>query len=251
MENPYNLGEAAKHYDVARQLPTATTSLWLGALKSALGDHEIARVLDLGCGTGRFSTALGQAFSCRVIGVEPSAAMLKVARIKEDIEWLQGQAESLPLSDGAVDLVFMSQVFHHLVDSRRALREIRRALKPGGFLAIRNGMREENESLKWLEFFPEAKVIEDRRAPSRSELTGLATGHGFQPTSHQVLHQLFADSSEDYFRKITSRGLSSLISIDDECFKDGVERMADWLKDQPPGVPVYEPVDLFVFRKGN
>ncbi|MEK6335995.1 MAG: class I SAM-dependent methyltransferase [Acidobacteriota bacterium] len=251
MENPYNLREAAKHYDVARQLPTATTALWLGALKSAIGDQRITSILDLGCGTGRFSTALGEAFSCRVIGVEPSAAMLQVARNREDISWLQGQAENLPLSDGAVDLVFMSQVFHHLIDSRTALNHIRRVLKPGGFLAIRNGMREENESLKWLEFFPEAKVIEDRRAPSRSELTGLATGHGFQTTSHQILHQLFADSSEDYFKKITSRGLSSLISIDDACFRDGVERMAAWLKGQPPGLPVYEPVDLFVFRKGN
>jgi len=251
MENPYNPGEAAKHYDVARQLPTATTALWLGALKSAIGDHEIARILDLGCGTGRFSTPLRQAFSCRVIGVEPSAAMLKVARVKEDIVWLQGQAENLPFSDGALDLVFMSQVFHHLVDSRTALREIRRVLKPGGFLAIRNGMREENEKLKWLEFFPEAKTIEDRRTPSRSELTSLVTGQGFQRTSQQTLYQLFADSSEEYFKKITSRGLSSLISIDDKCFKDGVERMADWLKDQPPGVPIYEPVDLFVFRKGD
>ena len=250
MVNPYNLGEAAKHYDVARQLPTATTALWLGALKSAIGDHEIATILDLGCGTGRFSTALRQAFSCRVIGVEPSAAMLRVARVKEDIVWLQGQAENLPLSDGAVDLVFMSQVFHHLVDSRTALSEIRRVLKPGGLLAIRNGMREENEKLKWLEFFPEARIIEDRRTPSRSELTSLVTGQGFQPTSQQTLYQLFADSSEDYFKKITSRGLSSLISIDDTCFKAGVERMADWLKAQPPGLPVYEPVDLFAFRKG-
>jgi ubiquinone/menaquinone biosynthesis C-methylase UbiE len=249
-ENPYNRPQAAKHYDVARQLPNATTALWIGALKSAIGNREIHRVLDLGCGTGRFSTALRQAFSCRVIGVEPSAAMLRVACAKQAIELLQGQAENLPLPAEAVDLVFMSQVFHHLMDPTRALSEILRVLKPDGFLAIRNGMREENKNLKWLEFFPEAKVIEDRRAPSRPELTSLVLDQPFELISHRTLNQLFADSGEDYFKKISERGLSALIAISDESFADGVERMEVWLSHQQPGVPVHEPVDLFVFQKG-
>ena len=163
MENAYTEIETANRYDSARSLPPETKTLWLDALKSSIPEREIGKILDLGCGTGRFTAALGKAFQCSVIGIEPSAAMLGVAMSQNEpnVEWKQGQAENIPLENGVVDLVFMSQVFHHFIEPHRALREINRVLTPAGYLAIRNGTREYNRELEWLRFFPEALEIEN------------------------------------------------------------------------------------------
>src|ERR1041385_8001553 len=143
VKNVYSELETASRYDSARSLPSETKALWLAALKAAVPEQKISRILDLGCGTGRFTKALGETLECSVIGVEPSSSMLKIALSQNEshIEWKQGQAESIPLENETVDLVFISQVFHHLNEPTAALREINRVLTREGYLAIRNGIR--------------------------------------------------------------------------------------------------------------
>lgn len=256
-------------------------TLWQEALTAVVPKHNVNMVLDLGCGTGRFTAALAEAFECSAIGVEPSAAMLDVARARLseppavaggsmsprhsqldsssdlsrhsnlhfNIAWRQAAAENLPLEAEAVDLVFMSQVFHHLVHPRRALQEIHRVLTARGYLGIRNGMREENGRLAWLQFFPAAREIEEQRTPSRAELTDAVGSQSFALISHRTIDQLFAASHEEYFEKISRRGLSSLIAISDQDFQSGLEEFRDWANSQPPDAPIHEPVDLFIFQK--
>ncbi len=251
MKNAYAETETARRYDSARGLPAQTKTLWLEALKASIPAREVESVLDLGCGTGRFTSALGEAYGCQVFGVEPSAAMLEVAssRGEPQVVWKQGGAEDIPLESSSVDLVFMSQVFHHLADPRRALDEIRRVLTPSGHLAVRNGVREQNAELAWLECFPEALEIEERRTPSRKELEETVCAHVFDLIERRTIRQLFASSFEEYFEKISRRGLSALIAISDEAFQSGLERLRKFVDSQPPDTPVYEPVELFVFRK--
>lgn len=251
MKNAYTEIAAASRYDSARRLPSRTKNLWLDALKSSIPEREIRRILDLGCGTGRFTSALGKAFECSVVGVEPSRAMLSVARSQNepDVEWKQGQAENIPLETEAVDLVFMSQVFHHFAEPKCALPEINRVLTEAGYLAIRNGTREYNEQLEWLRFFPEARRIEDRRTPSQQELKELVCGASFEIIAQRTIYQLFADSYEEYFEKISQRGLSALIIISDEAFQSGLRQFQKWVSTQPKNLRVYEPIDLFVFQK--
>jgi ubiquinone/menaquinone biosynthesis C-methylase UbiE len=231
MKNAYSKIETANRYDSARNLPSETKTLWLDALKSSIPEREIRKILDLGCGTGRFTAALGKAFECSVIGIEPSAAMLSVAISQDEpnVEWKQGQAENIPLENQSVDLVFMSQVFHHLIEPQQALREINRVLISAGYLAIRNGTREHNKS--------------------RQELNELVCGESFELISQRTIYQFFADSYEEYFEKISRRGLSALIMISDEAFQSGLQRFQNWVRGQPQSLPVYEPVDLFVFQK--
>jgi ubiquinone/menaquinone biosynthesis C-methylase UbiE len=106
-------------------------------------------LVDLGCGTARFTEALSEAFSAPLIGIEPAANMLAIASAKphpRSGQFLQGRAEYIPLENGGVDLVFMSQVFYHLTDGPSALREIHRTLKPVGSLCIRQTTRENLDS---------------------------------------------------------------------------------------------------------
>lgn len=251
MKNAYSEIETASRYDSARSLPPQTKTLWLDALKSSIPEQEIRGVLDLGCGTGRFTAALGETFGCPVVGIEPSAAMLDIAisRNEPNVEWKQGQAEGIPLENQAVDLVYISQVFHHFIEPGPALQEINRVLTPAGYLVVRNGTREHNGELVWLNFFPEALEIEAKRTPSAQELKELVCGQSFAIISHRSIQQLFAFSCAEYFEKISRRGLSSLLAINDEAFQSGLQRFQHWASLQPGDLPVYEPVDLFIFQK--
>ncbi len=251
MKSAYTSADSAKRYDSARALPPETKALWIEALKAQIPASEIKTILDLGCGTGRFTLALSEAFGSQVIGVEPSTAMLEVAtsQSESNVVWKQGQAESIPLESEAVDLVFMSQIFHHLQSPRRAIEEINRVLTPAGYLAIRNGMREHNGELQWLKYFPEAAEIEERRTPSSEELKELVCSSFFKLISHRIIHQLFASSYQEYFEKISRRALSALVVISDEAFQTGLQQFRDWVNLQPDGRAVYEPVDLFIFQK--
>jgi ubiquinone/menaquinone biosynthesis C-methylase UbiE len=251
MNNAYSEIDTANRYDSARSLPAQTQTVWLDALKSCIPKQEIRKILDLGCGTGRFTAGLGKTFECSVIGVEPSSAMLKVAMSQNapNVEWKQGQAENIPLENQVVDLVFMSQVFHHLVQPEQALREINRVLTSAGYVAIRNGTREYNKELAWLRFFPEALEIEDKRTPSQQELKESVCGGSFELISQRTIYQVFAASYDEYFEKVSRRGLSALIVISDEAFQSGLQRFENWVRGQPRSQPVYEPVDLFVFQK--
>jgi ubiquinone/menaquinone biosynthesis C-methylase UbiE len=251
MDNVYSQSEAASHYDAARSLPPQTKALWLETLKSCLPDDKVKVIVDLGCGTGRFTTALAESFHCSVIGIDPSLAMLDVARSQDraNICWKQGRAELIPLEDASVDVVFMSQVFHHLVQPQEALQETRRVLRPGGYLIIRNGTQENNAEMGWLHCFPEALEIEEKRMPSQKQLADVVAGQAFDLISGRTVYQFFAASYGEYFEKISQRGLSALIMIDDAAFQAGLRRLHDWVCLQPPNAPVREPVDLFVFRK--
>jgi 2-polyprenyl-6-hydroxyphenyl methylase/3-demethylubiquinone-9 3-methyltransferase len=93
------------------------------------------RVLDLGCGAGRFVAALRDA-GADPIGVELAEAALERARANApgaDLRLLAGDG-SLPLEHASVDLVWCSEVLEHVADTAHLLLEVRRVLRPGGRL---------------------------------------------------------------------------------------------------------------------
>lgn len=104
----------------------------LRALRDALGPLTGQRVLDLGCGKGRFGRRLAEA-GAEVVGLDLSAAMLAQA---QGLERVRASARRLPLADGSFDAVIAVEVFEHLPALREVLAETRRVLRPGGVLAV-------------------------------------------------------------------------------------------------------------------
>ena len=92
------------------------------------------RVLDVGCGTGRFLRAAALRWPKAVLtGVDPAPRMIAEARrLDERPDFMVGMAESLPVEDRSVDLAVSSMSFHHWADQQKALGEIVRVLVPGG-----------------------------------------------------------------------------------------------------------------------
>ena len=104
-------------------------------------------VIDLGCGSGAFTTFVARVVGeqGRVYAVDIQPEMLqqlerKLARPENqdiiNIEMRQASAYDLPFEDGYFDLVYMVTVLPEIHDRGRALREVRRVLKPGGILAV-------------------------------------------------------------------------------------------------------------------
>jgi len=95
------------------------------------------RVLDLGCGAGRFVAALAAA-GADPVGVEVAEAALARARRNAPGADLRLVAPdgSLPLEHGSVDLVWCSEVLEHVADGAQLLLEARRVLRPGGRLLV-------------------------------------------------------------------------------------------------------------------
>lgn len=91
----------------------------------------IPLVVDVGCGTGMSSRAFAAA-ATTVLGVDPSRPMLTAGAPHTRV---QASAERLPIRDGVVDLVTAAAAFHWF-DQPVALREIVRALRPGGAVAV-------------------------------------------------------------------------------------------------------------------
>jgi SAM-dependent methyltransferase len=113
---------------------------WAWARRRALLLAEVRRgqrVLDLGCGAGRFVAALNEA-GAEAVGVELAEAALERARHNApgaDLRLL-GADGSLPLGHGEVDLVWCSEVLEHVPGTAALLTEVRRVLKPRGRLLV-------------------------------------------------------------------------------------------------------------------
>jgi SAM-dependent methyltransferase len=113
---------------------------WAWARRRALLLGELRpgdRVLDLGCGAGRFVAALREA-GADVVGVEIAEAALERARAVApgaDLRRLEDDG-TIPLEHASVDLVWCSEVLEHAADVAALLHETRRVLRPDGRLLV-------------------------------------------------------------------------------------------------------------------
>ena len=135
--------EVAGHYDRLNTLFSfGIHKLWRKRLAGEIdGDSEI---LDLATGTAEVAIEIAKKHpSARIVGIDPSANMLRIAREKIDalgfadrIELVSAAAESLPFADERFDSATMAFGIRNTVDYRLSLGETRRVLKDGGKLLV-------------------------------------------------------------------------------------------------------------------
>ncbi|MBY6411112.1 class I SAM-dependent methyltransferase [Rhodococcus sp. BP-252] len=100
---------------------------------------EGATVVDVGCGSG-FHLPEFAATAARVVGVEPHAPLVRAARARtaslDNVEIVDGNAESLPLDDASADVVHARTAYFFGAGCGPGITEAMRVLRPGGILVV-------------------------------------------------------------------------------------------------------------------
>jgi ubiquinone/menaquinone biosynthesis C-methylase UbiE len=244
----YDQTEIAASYDKARALATETARLWQDLLAPYIDRAATSLIIDLGCGTGRFSDLLAAHFGVEVIGLDPSQKMINQARRKPvtgNVSYLQGPAEAMPLPDSCGNLVFMSNVYHHLNDPPAVARECHRILRQGGFVCIRNGTRETDFPQR--HFFPGLEPLIDSQLSSKRDIERVFIAAEFVPVIHRVVTQIVARDWSSFVEKSSLRADSFLARLSDEDFEQGMAALRSPGTQIDQNDPVTEEIDWFVF----
>ncbi len=159
-------------------------------------------ILDLGSGTGYCSRRLNRP-DFRVINVDLAWAMLVQARILQELEtdYVCADAESLPIRDRSIDIVFCNLVIQWCPVPESLFTEVHRILQPGGIFVFStlgpNTLSELRDAWKRVDFnshvnpFPECSTI--RSAISRSGLENLAIERDFMKIDYPDVIELMRE----------------------------------------------------------
>jgi arsenite methyltransferase len=130
----------------AEGAPQAAVEASLGCgVPTAVADlHEGETVLDLGSGAGAdvLISARRVGATGKAIGLDMTDEMLELARANaadagvDNVEFVKGYIEDIPLADGSVDVVISNCVINLAADKRKVLAETARVLRPGGRFAV-------------------------------------------------------------------------------------------------------------------
>jgi ubiquinone/menaquinone biosynthesis C-methylase UbiE len=115
-------------------------------LRLAAGTADGARVLDVGTGPAHQPLLLAERDpSCRIVAIDAAQHMLAYGRRHVDrrgfgarILLVRTDAKRLPFRDGAFDAVLSNSIVHHLPDPAPAFAEMRRVVKRGGVVFVRD-----------------------------------------------------------------------------------------------------------------
>jgi len=133
----------------------AVTERQLDILLPYLRQHLTGReerILDLGCGPGRFTPALAETISGKAIGVDPISSLLEEAPRHPSVEYRLMEAGSLPLADASVDVVWICLVLGGIVNQTMlhdTVREVERVLPDGGLLFLVENTSDKSGARHW------------------------------------------------------------------------------------------------------
>ena len=246
----YDATEIPRAYDKGRDHGPEVVDLWMNAIASHVEAASVCTILDLGCGTGRFSEALAARFEAQVLAIDPSKKMLEQARTKQvdsRVCYMLGSGESIPLNSNSVDLIYMSMIFHHFRDPQLAARECRRVLREGGTAFMRTGTQERIPSYPYVPFFPESCPILNEVLPTSSFIQDVFIAAGFRLVTLDLITQTIAPNHMVFADKIAAGADSVLARLSGDEFQAGIEAVRAHAS-RVNNEPITEPIDLFVFR---
>lgn len=229
-----NYDEISKIYDDVR---TADLDL-VQALLSEFPEAPTARVLDFGCGTGNFTELLRRclpAKSGKVCGIDPSEGMLSKARAKsKNIDYRIGSSAAIPYDAESFDLVYMTDVIHHIRDLAGMFSEINRVLRPQGRCCISTQSHSQIAKRPIAEFFPGTVIVDQKRYPDIDVIETAGRDAGLQHYKNEILFENESiQIDQNYLQLVEKKGYSMLHLIPIEEYLAGYRELKSRLRNGP------------------
>ena len=186
------------------------------------------RLLDVGCGTGRFAVLAAERLGCRVWAIDPSEAMLAEARRRPGggaVGWRSARAERLPFRAGWFDAVHLHLVVHHLGDRRAAIGEVDRVLCDGARLLLVTFAPEHFDGYHLTPYFPSIPAIERKRFPDPGVLAGELDVAGFREIERRTVVTSWDAPAAEVLERARARYISTLSELDPAEFEAGLNRL--------------------------
>jgi SAM-dependent methyltransferase len=241
-------GRIATNYAAARGLSDETADLWAAMVEPFIAETHPATILDLGCGTGRFSSLFGERLRARVIGLDPAVAMLRAAAQSEDrdnVFYAAARSEQLPLGDCCCDLAWLSQMIHHVRDRDACAHELQRVLRRGGHVLIRGAFADRLDGFPaFLRFFPGARSIM-MQFPTTDQVQGVFRTAGFSIEEQRRVPQRSCSNLAELAERTRLRADSTLSLLPDAEFERCQAALERAACEEPP-TPVIEIIELLV-----
>lgn len=167
-------------------------------------------LLDVGCGPGNVTADLaGRLGEGRVVGIDLSRDVIEMAAAQftaethPNLSFEVADVYALDFSEGSFDVVYAHQVLQHLSKPVEALREMRRVLKPGGTLAVRDAdygtfVWSPDEPLldRWLELYHEITRANHAEANAGRYLKPWVMAAGFENITVSSSNWIFESADE-------------------------------------------------------
>ena len=226
----------SEFYDKGRSLSEQNMDLWLELITKYSGAREGSRVLDLGCGTGRFTIPMAIKLNYVMTGVDSFAEMLAKAKEKDSkgvIRWDCLDAQNLMYDDSSFDVVFLSHLLHHVDSPEKVISECRRVLTDSGVILIRYGPIEYILGDVEHTFFPETLDIDEPRTPSVGTVEKWLRNAGFSGIITEEIVQKTYESGEAHLQAITIKATSVMTMITEEAHEKGLRKLSEYIKKNP------------------
>ena len=222
------------------------------ALQDLAHQYNAERILEVGCGTGRWLADLRSATPA-LFGLDLSAGMLHEAQERDpQMGLVRGQAGQLPFPNATFDLIYCVNAIHHFQGQAEFVQQAARLLRPGGQLAV-VGMDPRQQRDKWYvyDYFPGTYPADLERFPSWGQVMDWMVAAGLIEISWRLVERIYDPKqgrrvlSDPFLEK---NAASQLALLSDQEYAAGIKRIQRALaKAEAAGDNLVFPVEILSY----
>lgn len=182
MKNAVNYDLVSQIYDESRIITPETYKI----LVNCLAINHDSVVLDIGCGTGNYTSAIKR-ITNNIIGIDQSIGMLQRARRKNyALSLICCDATELPFESETFDAAYSTFVIHHVNNKVAFLNEAYRVLKDNSCFAIESCTHQQMQTFWFYHYFPQGLEIDIARIPDSLEIVTMLDKVGFSDIKIEI-----------------------------------------------------------------